>query len=115
LTEQLITKLVDGVNPTIEATVFPVGMKNAVAVGLLDGSGNQISTFAVTSASYIMYVDEASATITYIGEALPGTAVGAAAWRIKRIDTSSGTNILYAGGVSTFTFIWTARAGLSYS
>lgn len=115
MTEQLITKVVDGVNPNIEASVIPLGMLNAVVVALVDGAGSQITTFTVNTAQYILYVDEASATITYIGEAVPGTAVGAASWRIKRIDTSSGTNILYADGNSNFDNIWNNRVGLSYS
>lgn len=60
-------------------------------------------------------IDEASATITYIGEALPGSDQGAAAWRIKKIDTSSGVVITWADGNASFDNVWTGHAGLSYS
>lgn len=81
-------------------------------VAVVDGSGNQISVFG--ESSYVTRVDEASATITYIGEADPGTATSAASWRVKRVDTSSGTVILYAGSVTSFNQIWDNRAGLTY-
>jgi hypothetical protein len=67
------------------------------------------------AAVLITMIDEASDTITYIGEALPGTSQSAAAWRIKRIDSSSGTSILYADGDAQFDNIWANRAALSYS
>lgn len=53
---------------------------------------------------------------TYVGEALPGTAETAAAWRIKRI-TESGSNVTieWAGGSDAFSSRWSQRASLSYS
>lgn len=60
-------------------------------------------------------VDEASATITYVGEAAPGSATAAAVWRIKRIDTTSGVSIKWAGGTAEYDKVWDNRASLSYS
>ena len=61
-------------------------------------------------------LDEISATVTYVGEAVIGTADGAAAWRIKRI-TTTGTvlDIKWADGDNLFNNIWDNRASISYS
>lgn len=61
-------------------------------------------------------VDQASATVTYIGETLPGTATSSALWRITKIDeTSNPTTIFFAGGTDNFDQVWDNRASLSYS
>lgn len=60
-------------------------------------------------------VDEASATVTYVGDAAIGSATSGALWRVKKIDTSSGTVITWADGNSSFDNIWDNRASLSYS
>lgn len=57
-------------------------------------------------------IDEASATVTYIGEAALGTATSAAAWRIKRITV--------AGAITTIAWsapgvIFDNRASLGYT
>jgi hypothetical protein len=52
--------------------------------------------------------------IDYVGEAAIGTLTSAASWRIKRIDSSSGTIIQWAG-TGVFDQIWDNRASLSYS
>lgn len=69
----------------------------------------------VSSASYITRLDEASATITYVGEAAPATLTSAASWRIKRLDSTSGLVVLYAAGAANFDQIWDNRAALAYS
>lgn len=72
-------------------------------------------TFSSTEAVYTTRIDEASGTVTYIGDADPGTATSASSWRVKKIDSSSGTSILFAGGDDTFVNAWDDRASLSYS
>lgn len=62
-----------------------------------------------------MQVDPASLTVTYIGQAKPGTATSSALWRIKKIDTTSGTVITFADGDDLFDNVWDNRASLSYS
>jgi hypothetical protein len=63
-----------------------------------------------------MKVDEASATITYIGIATAGTPASANGWQIKRIDTSAiAADILFADGNVNYDNVWNSRAGLSYS
>jgi hypothetical protein len=61
-------------------------------------------------------VDEASSTITYVGEAIPGTATSATTWQVKRINSAVLlAEILYADGDNNFDNRWDDRAALSYS
>jgi hypothetical protein len=60
-------------------------------------------------------VDEASPTVTYVGQATPGTAKSAALWRIKRITTSgSQVSIDWANGSAAFENVWNNRVALTY-
>lgn len=68
-----------------------------------------------TTTTYTTRIDEASATVTYIGDAAIGSATSAAVWRVKKIDTTSGTSITFADGDGTFTKIWDDRATITYS
>lgn len=61
-------------------------------------------------------IDQASATVTYIGQAAPGTATSAASWRIQRMSVSGTvTTLEYADGDLNFNNIWDNRASLTYS
>lgn len=61
-------------------------------------------------------IDQASATVTYIGQAAPGAATSAASWRIQRMSVSGTvTTMEYADGDLSFNNIWDNRASLSYS
>jgi len=84
---------------------------------ITDGSGNlKISgDINTTSIPYGIRIDEASATVTYIGKAVPGTATSASTWQIQKIDTTSGTVITWADGNGDFDNEWDERAGYSYS
>jgi len=55
--------------------------------------------------------------VIYKGEAVPGTATSAAAWRVSRITIQSDGDIaiLFGNGTSNFTNIWDNRLSLSYS
>lgn len=67
---------------------------------------------------YNLELDEAAGSITYIGEALPGSATSSPLWRIKRLDESDGTVeliIKWADGNDDFDNVWDDRASLSYS
>ena len=65
--------------------------------------------------------EESGGNLLYIGEAQPGTADSAAAWRIKRItftddvdgDTDSVTE--WADGAATYDQIWNDHLSLTYS
>ena len=52
--------------------------------------------------------------VDYVGEAAIGTATSAASWRIKKIDSTSGIIITWAG-TGVFDQVWDNRASLSYS
>lgn len=72
-------------------------------------------TVVANPTGYVVRLDEASSTITYVGFAVPGTATSAASWAIKRLDSTSGLVVLWADGNSNFDNIWDDRASLSYS
>lgn len=72
-------------------------------------------TVTASATEYIVRVDEASSTITYVGYAIPGTATSAASWRIKRLDSTTGLIVLWAAGTASFNQVWDNRASLSYS
>lgn len=65
--------------------------------------------------SLVKLIDEASATITYIGQAQDGSSIGDAVWSIQRIDTSSGVAMEWADGSNAFNQVWDNRAALIYS
>lgn len=60
-------------------------------------------------------VDEVSSTLMYIGEAAAGTLASASAWRIKKVDQTSGVVITWADGDANFNNVWTNRASLTYT
>ncbi len=74
------------------------------------------STVVTTNLFYVTIIDEVSATVTYIGWALPGTATSAAGWRVMRL-TASGTQTIpaMADGDSLLNNVWDDRAALAYS
>ncbi len=52
--------------------------------------------------------------VDYVGEASIGTATSAASWRVKKIDSTTGVIIQWAG-TGVFDQVWDNRASLSYS
>ncbi len=62
-------------------------------------------------------IDEAAASITYVGFSQPGTATDAASWRIFRLDESGDPELVkqYASGSTNFNQVWDNRAALLYS
>lgn len=61
-------------------------------------------------------IDEASATVTYVGEAVPGATTAQALWRIRKIDsTTNPTTIFFADANDKFDNIWDLRSELNYS
>lgn len=52
--------------------------------------------------------------VDYVGEASIGSATSAAAWRIKKVDNTSGIVLQWAG-TGVFDQVWDNRASLSYS
>jgi len=64
---------------------------------------------------YATRIDEASATVTYIGKAATGSATSTSVWQVQKIDTTTGTVITWADGNGNFDNVWDNRASLSYS
>lgn len=61
-------------------------------------------------------IDEASDTVTYIGEAVPSATPSQPLWRIIKADsTTNPTTIFFADADDNFDNIWVNRASLSYS
>lgn len=97
---------------TVGAKVgLDVNVLNALELAI-ESDEDSISTESIR---YAVRIDEASATITYIGEATPGTAEGAASWRVKRITTSGANVIIEWAGSADFGHIWNNRASLTYT
>lgn len=67
------------------------------------------------AAAYTTRVDEVSATVTIVGEALPGTTEAQAFWRIKKIDSSSVVEVIWAEGSDEFNKVWDDRGTYTYS
>ena len=92
------------------------------ADGINDGdvaSGNPLPVEGIVEQQpslVVEKIDQASATVTYIGQAAPGTATSAASWRIQRMSVSGTvTTLEYADGDLNFNNVWDNRAALTYS
>lgn len=103
----LATRLV---TPLLGVGVNIVNQENNLVVDIASSVPLQ-----VTSASFATRLDEASAVITYVGNAAPGSLTSDAVWQIKRLDSTSGLVVEYADGTADFDNIWDDRAILSYS
>lgn len=65
--------------------------------------------------AYDVQVDTTDPVVTYVGQAEPGTANSASAWRIKRItETSSEVAIDWANGTADFVHSWDDHLTLPY-
>ena len=63
-----------------------------------------------------LLVDEASATVLYVGVATLGTSTSDELWKIFKVETTgSVTSILYANASLEYNSAWDDRASLSYS
>lgn len=68
----------------------------------------------VDSPVYAMNMDEYTPTITYIGEAVAGSADNEFVWRIKQTDTTSDVVITWADGTDAFDKQWSERLSYDY-
>jgi hypothetical protein len=66
------------------------------------------------STNYTTRIDTVG-DLTYIGNAVIGSATSGALWQIKRLDASSGLVKLWADGNDNFDNVWDNRTLLSYS
>lgn len=129
------TDLLDWVRSTTSPTVSgEVSVSNFPATQTINASSLPLPTGAATAANQILEiaelevltqtlggaeasrVDEASASVTYVGKAVAGTADATAAWKISRITTSGSVIITeFADGNTNYDNVWSNRASLSYS
>lgn len=91
-----------------------IGQGNNVTV-VNPGGGRGGSSSSTTVPKYLVLLDEVSATLSYMGEAVPGTATSAPSWRIRKIDTSAGVAIEWAESSTAFSYTWDNRASYTYA
>lgn len=107
---------------SVKTLVYDTTLMQWVAQTTTGGSGSVSTLTADTSSietrskAMKTAVDEASATVTYVGESTTGSATSASLWRIKRL-TQAGTVLLteWAGGTGSFNNVWDNRASLTYT
>jgi hypothetical protein len=86
-----------------------------VAVSIEQDISNPIPVSGVTLKLKLI-LEEISSSLSYLGEAVPGTLDSDALWRISKIETISGvTTVSFADGDASFDNIWDDRATLTYS
>jgi len=98
-------------DPNFRST-FPYAPSNGIGFGdYLKGLED-----AAMALPRALQLDEVG-TLTYVGEADPGSATSAAVWRIKRIDESGNPEVIikWAGGNDTYNKVWDNRLSLTYS
>ena len=77
-------------------------------------NGNGPAVRVVEMDGGLQWDTTSTANNIYVGDAGPGTLTSVAAWRIQKIDTSTGT-ISWADGDTLYDNIWDNRTSLSYS
>lgn len=89
---------------TKEAVMYAIG--RVIALEAAGGDSVPLAT----------QLDDVGGGVTYVGEAVPGTATASALWRIKRIvETGPDIAIAWADGDSDQDNVWDDRVSLSYS
>lgn len=85
-------------------------------IDLDDTSTNGGGGGSPAESDFTILIDEVSATLSYVGYALPGTIASASLWKIKRIQTvGAETFVEYAGGTKDFDKVWDDRTSYTYS
>ena len=69
-----------------------------------------------TSSLYTVLLDEVDSNTCYVGYAEPGSALGSAIWRIKKIVVSGTVlSVKFADGNTNFDNVWDNRVSLTYT
>lgn len=114
----VIITLNKSVGASSSATVTDVAGKKSLDVNVteitLDAANDSIE---IRNKAMSLLVDKTTtASITYIGEAAPGTSESSANWRIFILDNSTSiTKKKWADGNGNFDNIWSNRASLTYA
>jgi len=107
----------DGATSLSGVTITNVGGKLSLDVNVTDITLSAANDSMETrNMAMSVAVDEASATVTYVGEAATGSSLASAVWRIKRL-TQTGAVLLieFADGNGNYDNVWNSRASLAYS
>jgi len=91
-------------------------VEQPVRIFVYEGAGSEEPIIiAPEEELYDIEVDTSVSGVTYVGQALPGTAKATAAWRIKKItDNAGGASVDWAGGNADFNKIWNSRLTYTY-
>jgi len=88
----------------------------AVGQGYVGTLEQWLESLGAAQVDYAQRIDEASASLTYVGKADPGSLDSGALWQIKKIEViGDETIITWADGNTNFDNIWDNRASLIYS
>lgn len=88
---------------------------------ILPTAGNDLNHFISSFATDLLLTQalayDASGNTEYVGFALPGTAKTASRWLIKKLTYGANgvTDIQFAEGDASFSYVWNSRAGYTYS
>jgi len=82
-----------------------------------DANGLKKNTdLVVVNKNFAVRLDKVSGTVSYVGQALPGSSPASAVWMIKRLTEVAGDlTIEYADGNDDYDNVWDNRLILSYS
>ena len=99
--------------------------------GIVGGQANQVlvkksgtnydyewQDMIVTQQEYTKLIDDVSTiSVTYIGEAVPGTTQSATSWRIRKIlfDANGNVDSVMFAGSGDFGYSWVNRIAISYN
>lgn len=74
----------------------------------------QASIAGADGVEYDVRMNVVSDTVMYVGEALPGTATSAAAWRVKKVVSNAEGDLdkTWEGGTADFDKVWDDYASL---
>jgi len=78
--------------------------------------GTALNVNSGGTSTYATQIDEASATVTYVGKAATGAATASAVWQIQRLTTTGADlAVTWADGDSNYNNVWDNRTSLSYN
>ena len=114
LTVEVSTTTLQALSTSVEVAVALPSQPSVLEVGLIGPQGPAGTN--EDDMPYAKRVDFVGDTLLYRGEAVPGAAESAPAWRIQRL-TFVGDDVTYewASGSAAFDKVWADRAALSYA
>ena len=102
--------------PLRRSTVIQTGQGKLNEGFFVNSEGKWALRTADSPISYKVLYEEVTKDISYIGYALPGTALNALSWRIQKVVTSGAiTTTSWANGNDSFVNSWDLRATYTYS